>query len=510
MEQMKENPMELLIETGALAQAATDALVVTAYEDANELPATTAAVDTALGGAVRDLLDSGDFKGKRNETALLRPVGKIPAKRVLVVGLGKQADLTLDRAREAAGKAARTLRDLGVKRFTVGSIGEGSTLTPVQQGQAIAEGVLLGSYSMDEYKTTKREDLKCLEAVTIRLGADDAAFAQGVETGKRIASGTILARNLISRPGNVCTPTLLAQTAEELARESGGSLKTTVYSFDEAKAMGLGAFCAVGQGSLEPSKFIVMEYKPANAKGKPVAIVGKGITFDTGGISIKPSAGMDAMKYDMAGAGATIGVMNNLVALQLPVHVVAIVPTCENMPSGNAYKPGDILTSLSGQTIEITNTDAEGRVILCDGLTYAARTFQPEWIVDMATLTGACVVALGHGAIGMLGTSKDLMDTLRAAGETTGEKVWELPFWDEYQDLLKSDIADMKNSAGRDAGTIAGAVFLGKFVEKTPWVHLDIAGTAWADKEKPYVPKGAVGVGVRLLTEVLTQRAAKA
>jgi leucyl aminopeptidase len=502
--------MELLIETGALALAATDALVVTVFEDAKSFTAGTAAVDTALSGAVKDLIESGDFKGKRNETAWLRPAGKIPAKRVLVVGLGKTADFTLDRAREAAGKAARSVRDLGVKRFTMGSPGEGSQLTTTQQGQAAAEGVLLGSYSMDEFKTTKREDLKALDGVTFRLDHDDAAFNQGIETGKRIASGTILARNLISRPGNVCTPTMLAQTAEELARESAGTLTTTVYGFDDAKAMGLGAFCAVGQGSLEPSKFIVMEYKPQGAKGKPVAIVGKGITFDTGGISIKPSAGMEAMKYDMAGAAATIGIMKNLVALQLPIHVVGIVPACENMPSGNAYKPGDIITSLSGQTIEVVNTDAEGRVVLCDGLTYAARTFQPEWIVDMATLTGACVVALGHVAIGMLGTSNDLMAQLRQAGETTGEKVWEMPFWEEYQDLLKSDIADMKNSAGRDAGTIAGAVFLGKYVEKTPWVHLDIAGTAWTEKDKAYVPKGAVGVGVRLLTEVLTQRATQA
>jgi leucyl aminopeptidase len=501
--------MELLIETGALEAATTEALVVTAYEDAKEFPATTAAVDKALGGAVRDLLDSGDFKGKRNETALLRPAGKIPAKRVLVVGLGKQADFSLDRAREAVGKATRTLRDLGVKRLTMGVPGDGGKLTATQQGQAVAEGVLLGSYSMDEFKTTKKEDLKSLDAVSIRLGSDDAAFNQGLETGKRIAGGAILARNLISRPGNVCTPTLLAQTAEELAKESKGTLKTTVYSFAESQAMGLGAFCAVAQGSEEPAQFIVMEYKPQNAKGKPVAIVGKGITFDTGGISIKPSAGMEAMKYDMAGAAATLGIVKNLVALQLPIHVVAIVPATENMPSGKAYKPGDIVTSLSGQTIEVVNTDAEGRVILCDGLTYAARTFQPEWIVDMATLTGACVVALGHGAIGMLGTSSEVMDQLRAAGDTTGEKVWELPLWEEYQDLLKSDIADMKNSAGRDAGTIAGAVFLGKFVEKTPWVHLDIAGTAWTEKDKPYVPKGAVGVGVRLLTEVLTQRASR-
>ncbi|MBC7545940.1 MAG: leucyl aminopeptidase [Candidatus Sericytochromatia bacterium] len=499
--------MELLIETGALAQAADEAIVVTVFEDAKEFPLSTAAVDTALGGSVRDLLDSGDFKGKRNETALLRTAGKIPAKRVLVVGLGKQADLTMDRTREAIGKAARQLKDMGLKTFTTAIPGDGGSLSAAQQGQAIAEGLILGTYAMDEYRTQKREDIKNLDRATVRTAETNADFEAGFQTGRKIAGGTVLARNLTSRPGNVCTPTMLARTAEELAAESHGVLKTTVFSYEECKTMGMGAFCAVAQGSEEPAKFIVMEYKPANAKGKPVAIIGKGITFDTGGISIKPGAGMEAMKYDMAGSAAVIGAMKALIHLQLPLHVIGIVPSTDNMPSGGAYKPGDVLVSLSGQTIEVVNTDAEGRAVLCDALTYAARTFKPEWMIDLATLTGACVVALGHHAIGMIGTDNALMDTVRSAGDLTGEKVWELPFWDEYQDLLKSDIADMKNSAGRDAGTIAGAVFLGKYVEKTPWVHLDIAGTAWADKDKPYVPKGAVGVGVRLLTEILTRRA---
>ncbi len=326
------------------------------------------------------------------------------------------------------------------------------------------------------------------------------AVQRGALTGETIVQGVYLARDLVSRPGNLQTPTMMARTAEGIAKECG--LKLTVLEERDAKREGMGAFLAVARGSDEPAKFIVLEYEGRGNSSGTVVLVGKGITFDSGGISIKPSDRMQLMKNDMGGGAAVLATLQVAAKLRLPIRLVGIVPCTENLPSGKAYKPGDVITSLSGQTIEIVTTDAEGRLILADGLTYARR-FKPDAIIDLATLTGSCIIALGDRVTGMLGNNGRLKTRVKRAAEFTGEKVWELPLWEDYQEQIKSDIADMKNMGGRSAGTITGAALLSRFVDKTPWVHLDIAGPVFTEKSLPYIPKGATGVGVRLLVHLL-------
>ncbi len=299
------------------------------------------------------------------------------------------------------------------------------------------------------------------------------------------------------------TPGYLADSANELAVNHG--LECRVYEQAEMEKLGMNALVGVGKGAAEPPRLIVLEYHGANTKGRPVVLVGKGLTFDSGGISIKPGAGMEEMKTDMAGGAAVLGTMDAAARLKLPINLIGIIPTAENMPDGKAFKPGDVLTSMSGTTIEITNTDAEGRLILCDALHFALK-FKPSVMIDLATLTGACVVALGHEASGLMGNNQRLVDALKGSGERCGERLWPLPLWDEYGEVMKSDIADLKNAGSRDGGSITAGWFLKQFVGKTAWAHLDIAGTAWGDKARPYCPKGATGVGVRLLIEFLQGR----
>jgi leucyl aminopeptidase len=314
--------------------------------------------------------------------------------------------------------------------------------------------------------------------------------------------GVNLARDLVSHPGNVVTTGYLAETARKLADRH--KLTCEILEMDELERLGMNALVAVGKGSIEPPRLIVLEYR-GGGKERPVVLVGKGITFDSGGISIKPGAGMEEMKTDMAGGAAVLGAMEAAAGLKLPINLVCIIPTAENMPDGKAYKPGDVVTSLSGTTIEITNTDAEGRLVLCDALHFAKK-YKPTTMIDLATLTGACVVALGHEASGLMGNDQRLINSLKQAGERCGERVWELPLWDGYGEAMKSDIADLKNAGSRDGGSITAGWFLKQFVGTTRWAHLDIAGTAWSDKARSYSPKGATGVGVRLLIEYLQNR----
>ena len=324
------------------------------------------------------------------------------------------------------------------------------------------------------------------------------------ERTETICRGVSLARDLVSHPGNVATTGYLAAAAHGVAERHG--LTCRVLERDELEKLGMNALVAVGKGSAEPPRLIVLEYRGGIAKGRPIVLVGKGITFDSGGISIKPGAGMEEMKTDMAGAAAVLGALEAAAGLKLPVNLVAIIPTAENMPDGRAYKPGDVLASMSGLTIEITNTDAEGRLILCDALHYARTNYKPVAMIDLATLTGACVVALGHEASGLMGSDQRLVDRLKKAGERCNERLWELPLWDEYGEVMKSDIADLKNAGSRDGGSISAGWFLKQFTGTTGWAHLDIAGTAWSDKSRPCSPKGATGVGVRLLVEYLRNR----
>jgi len=500
--------MKLNVKTGSLEAEKADLVVLGLFEEQTKLTDTASAIDKALGGVIADLLKSGDFKAKQNQTLLLPTAGKLPAKRVLLLGLGKQDDFKVERLRQAAGKMATTVRDLGVKSFSV-DVGEWGEFEAPEASQAFAEGAIMGTYTFGKYQTTKK-DVKELDSITL-LSADKdeaAEYKAGIERGRLVAESVAFSRDLVSAPPNEVTPSEIGRRAQAFSKELGLTCK--VLDEKEIAKLKMGSFLGVAQGSLkdEPPRFIIVEYMPLGAKVAPLVFVGKGITFDSGGISIKPGAGMEMMKYDMAGSAAVLGAIRAIAALKLPVNVVALVPSTENMPGGDAIHPGDVLTSMSGKTIEVINTDAEGRLILADALTYAER-YNPKAVVDLATLTGACVIALGNNAIGLMGNDEDFIQRVRQAGEATNERAWPLPMWEEYHELIKSDIADMKNSGGREAGTISAAAFLSKFAEKYPWAHLDIAGTAWETKGKPYTPKGATGIGVRLLLNLAESYAAE-
>ena len=491
--------MKILVKSGRIESLKTDGMVIMVVEGEKLGPA-AARVDKAMGGVVQKLLKRGDLSAKAGSAGVLYPEGKIAAERLIVAGLGKRAGLTVDRLRLAAGRAAVASRGSGAKNIAIAF--DGTVLGLEEAGQALAEGCTLGLYRYLKYKTKDEKNGKG-EIATVTVLAEKAApvkaLAKGVRTGEIIAASAVLARDMVSAPAADMTPLHVAGIARSLGRKH--RLRVKVLGRPEMRRLGMGALLGVASGSVQPPTFVIVEYR-GGGKKPFIALVGKTITFDSGGISIKPSDGMDKMKSDMAGGAAVLGAIANAAALRLPLNVVALLPATENMPSGSALKPGDVLKTMTGQTIEIMNTDAEGRLILADALAYACK-YKPGVIVDIATLTGACRVALGPEAAGMLGNDDRLKQQVRAAGETTSERVWELPLWDGYCDLIKSDIADMKNTGGRDGGVITAACLLSKFVQKYPWVHLDIAATGWIDKDRPYTPKGATGFGVRLLTQFL-------
>jgi leucyl aminopeptidase len=378
-------------------------------------------------------------------------------------------------------------------------------ISPQDLAHGITEGITLASYRFDRYRTEKKEELPppLQESwLLVDKQAQVNDMEQGIARALAICRGVMLARDLVNMPGNVKSPDFLAQQARAVAEETG--LKCTVLEQKELEEEGLGAMLGVAQGSVREPRLIILEYRGGNSDARPVALIGKGVVFDAGGISLKPAEKMDEMKMDMGGGATVLGTMLAASLLKLPVNLVGIVPAVENLPSGSAIRPGDILTSLSGRTIEVLNTDAEGRLILADALTYAKR-FDPRVAIDLATLTGACVIALGHHATAILGNHEGLIRQLISAGEQTGERLWQLPLWEDYAAQIKSDIADVKNIGGRPAGTITAAAFLQKFAEDFTWAHLDIAGTAWEEKGRPYTPKGGTGVGVRLLVHYLRQ-----
>jgi leucyl aminopeptidase len=492
----REEIMKILTSTTSPLQQATPALVVGCFED--ERDGLFKELDAALDGLLQRMLESGEFRGKSGTSRLIHSFGKLPAERLLLVGLGKKEEFDTERLREASGEATQALKSARIASFssTLQRAGEGAAAL-----EATCEGALLASYSFDDYKTKEKEERFRFEAMTVLVSepAAEPDAQQTVDRCRAACRGVVTARNLVSHPGNVVTPGRLAETARELAQRCG--LTCRVLEPDELEKLGMNALLSVGKGSAEPPRLIVLEW--AGSKGSPTVLIGKGITFDSGGISLKPGAGMEQMKTDMAGAAAVLGTLEAIALQKLPVHVIGIIPTAENMPGSKAYKPGDIIKSMSGTTIEITNTDAEGRLILCDALHYAVSTYSPTALIDVATLTGACVVALGHEATGVMGNDQQLVDELKRAGELTGERLWQLPVWDSYGEAMKSDVADLKNAGSRDGGAILAAWFLKQFVGSTRWAHLDIAGTAWAEKTRPYVPKGATGVGVRLLLKYL-------
>ena len=447
------------------------------------------ALDEAGNSVISKAMDLGDVKGKAGETNMFY----INGQRILLIGLGRKDKFNASGVRLAAGKASRAAISKKVDSVAVKCFCSG-----LDSCQSMGEGLVLGSYQFLDYKTKDEENFELMSTTVI--GCDHDEIMKGTAIGKAVC----FARNLANHPGNVTTPSRLAEEAGEIAKEGG--MKLTVFDREEFTAMGMGALAGVAQGTDEPPKFIVLEYFGADEKQKPKILVGKGLTFDAGGISIKPSSRMDEMKYDMCGSAVVLGVFKALAALKPKMNIVGIVPSTENLVGAKAYKPGDILTAYNGKTIEVLNTDAEGRLILADGLSYASKHYDPEYILDFATLTGAVLVALGHVAAGVLGTDEDLMQLVKESSVNAEEKVWELPLWPEFCKQVKSNIADVKNiGAARQAGTIAGAAFLKEFVgENIPWVHFDIAGTAWGGKPTSIDPKGsATGWGVRLVLDLI-------
>ena len=492
--------MNIKVEKGRAEKFPCELLLLFSFESPEQLEGPIQKVDLGWKGFISTLMKQGDFKGELFEARLFHTQGALPAKRVVLTGLGKKGEFDLEKWRGAASKAGQFIRNSGIKQFAF-PIKKLESFSEAELAESFVTGILLGIYQFNEFKTLERDKIKEISEA-ILLGEKDEEIkliGDGLRTGEIISEAVYMARDLVNGPSNQVTPTVLAEKAQQIAKEHG--MEIQVFEVSQAEAMGMGAFVAVAKGSQEPGKFIVLEYN----KGKgldTIALVGKGITFDSGGISIKPSENMDRMKDDMSGAAAVLATLQAASILQLPFHLVGVMPATENLPSGKAYKPGDILKTLSGQTVEVISTDAEGRLILSDALTYSLR-YQPKAIIDLATLTGACVIALGDFVIGLFGNDRSLLKRIEEASMKAGEKVWELPLWEEYFEYLKSDVADFRNVGTRAAGAIIGGIFLSKFVEKIPWVHLDIAGPASIEKERPYVPRGGTGIGVRLLLQLL-------
>ncbi|PON19810.1 leucyl aminopeptidase [Candidatus Entotheonella serta] len=496
--------MKITVKRDKFDKSKADVLIVPVYQDA-PLDTTSVVVqlDNSLDGLVSDYLDSRDFSGALNSTTLLRTRGRISAPRVLLVGLGKLDVFTVDHLRQASASAATTVQKLGASTMTM--LLPTSEFDLVTQAQAITEGTLLGLYSLKTYKSVEDENNDKAQLSELQLlasgGSAQQKLNQGVKRGETIAKAVSLARDLSNSPGNDINPSYLANTAKEIAKKT--SLKCKILSQDDMKKFKMGCLLGVAQGSVQPPVLIMLDHAPNGPSETPVVLLGKGITFDSGGISIKPAANMEDMKMDMSGGAAVLGAMQALAELEHPRRVVGLVPASENLPSGEAIKPGDIIRAMSGKTVEVINTDAEGRLVLADALSYAVEHLKPERMIDLATLTGAVVIALGAHASGMMGTDEDMMAVLKASGEQTAERVWQLPLFEDYSQQIKSDFADIKNVGGREAGSITGGAFLKEFVGDVPWVHLDIAGTAWTRASHPYVPKGATGVGIRLLIHAL-------
>jgi len=489
--------------TGDITKVKTGAIMVSIYEGEKKLAGDTAAVDKALGGAITDLIKQGDIKGKLNEMTLLHSLGKLPAGRVLVLGLGKPKELDANKVRGAFAEACRHLRGKHVS--SIASIIMGDSLKSDEAVQAMTEGALLGLYTFRQYITKKENGKDEIKELTI-IGKDKTTMDNAIKRGEILAGAANWARDLVNEPSNHMTPTDMAAAAKSMAKQYG--LKAEVFDKAKIQEMGMGGLMGVSQGSNQPPQFIIVNYNGRGGEDVDIALVGKGLTFDSGGISIKPSEGMADMKGDMAGGASVLGAMMALAQIKPKINVVALVPATENLPSGTAMKPGDIIKALNGKTIEVLNTDAEGRLILADALSYAVK-LGAKAIIDVATLTGACAVALGHVCHGAFTNDQPLVDKVIASGKEVGEPAWQMPMFDDYKELIKSDFADMKNIGNRYGGAISAAKFLEEFVDKTPWVHLDIAGTYDTDKDKGFLVKGGTGIPVRTLVSLVMKEAKK-
>jgi leucyl aminopeptidase len=492
-----------------LAQIQTELLAVTAIDtqtakgpDAKPQPILLTS-DEKVRSAAAAVLSSGEFKAGPNETLLVHAPAGLAAKRLLIVGLGKKAKATVHAVRNAAGTAVRYTKPRAIRELTL-VLPEAAADLDVNLGattsaRAVIEGAFVGNFDPDTYRSERKDVSVQSFTLVAPAGADQASIRAAFNEGVIIGESQNFTRTLVNEPGNKLTPTVLGQRAAEMAAEVG--LKSEVYSTDKLHELKMGAFWSVSQGSAEPPALIVLKYEPDGVTDGPLlGLVGKGITFDTGGISIKPADNMEKMKYDMAGGAAMIGAMRAIALLKPKVRVIGIVCAAENMPDGKAQKPGDVQTAMSGKTIEIINTDAEGRLVLADGIAYA-RSLGATHLIDAATLTGACVVALGMINAGAFSNDDATFEKFHAALSTSGEKFWRMPLADEYYDMIRSDIGDIKNTGGRWGGAITAAEFLHAFAEDTPWIHLDIAGLAWIEDNKPFIAKGPSGVGVRSILE---------
>jgi leucyl aminopeptidase len=462
-----------------------------------------ARLDKALGGAVARALASGDLKGRKSDEVVLYGQGGGGPRRVVLLGVGKAEDVSLETVRRFGGRAVRSAERLGLASLALSVDGLGRLRTE-PKAQAAAEGAVLAAWRFTELKAPDEEaPWTAVGAVDIVGKGDADALATGAMNGATVARAENFARTLQSRPGNLATPSHIAAEAARMA----GAMELEVTVWDEARMAeeGMHAILAVSRGSEEEARFIVLEHRGGRKKDPPLVLVGKGLSFDAGGISIKPSTGMEAMKFDMSGGAAVIGAMQAIAELGVRANVVGLVPSSENLPSGTALKPGDVIDTLAGKTVEVLNTDAEGRLILADALAYGAR-LKPAAMVDCATLTGGVVIALGHHASAVLGNDQALIDEVRAAGESAGQRCWQLPLWDEYRRQMDSETADLQNIGGREGSTITAACFLSEFVGEAKWAHLDIAGTAYGDAPAPYLRKGGYGVPTRLLVEWVRSR----
>ncbi len=494
--------MDYHVKSEKVENLKTPCLVLGVYQK-RKLTPTGSLVDAALGGLVQAFLKRDEIDGKPGEVAVISHTGSDAYERIVLVGLGKKEELTGAGYRKVLNAAARTLKGLTVKH-ALSTLHEAQVKGydlgwGVRQFIEVLEGHLYRFTEMKSEASGPKPKLQVLEFLV--HGESSLASAQtAVKQAQAIAHGMSLAKTLGNLPGNICTPKYLAEQAEKLGKTSK-KLKVKVLDESDLEALGMGSFLSVSKGSIEPARLIVMEYSGAGSKAKPYVLVGKGLTFDAGGISLKPAANMDEMKYDMCGGASVIGTMAAMVDLELPINVVGLVAASENLPSGSANKPGDIVTSMAGLTIEILNTDAEGRLLLCDALAYAKR-FDPLAVIDIATLTGACVVALGRHPSGLWSNNDKLAAEITAAGGLSMDRVWRMPLWDEYQDQLKSNFADLANIGGPDGGSVTAACFLSRFTKDYPWAHLDIAGTAWRSGAE----KGATGRPVPLLVQYLIDR----
>ncbi|MCX6826476.1 MAG: leucyl aminopeptidase [candidate division Zixibacteria bacterium] len=492
--------MKLLSGMSKLRKIETSSLIKFCFQDGLEKDTHLKELNKILGGAIKKIYDSGEFSGKLNQTLVLHTLSQLPCERVILAGLGEKRKLNADSYRQAAGTVSRLTaikRSKAVAFFFNG-------IEKYDAVQGTVEGFLLGRFGMNDYKTGENKNEDVIETIHFYTVSKQhqSRLDKAILRGQIIAEEVISARRLTAHPGNVITPTTFAEEAFSLAKKY--RLKCTVLDENRIRGEKMDALMAVARGSEQPPRFVILEYRGAKAGIKPIVLIGKGITFDSGGISLKSALDMDEMKGDMMGGAVVMSVISAASRLRLPLNIVCLIPLAENLPSGRALKPGDIINSRKGKTIEIINTDCEGRLILADALDYAGK-FKPQAVIDIATLTGAALYVLGYIGAPILGNNKKLLKAVKAASGATAEKVWEMPLWEEYGALMKSDIADVRNLGEKQAGTLTAAAFLENFIGDWPWVHIDIAYVDIEKSGKPYIPKGATGIGVRLLIELLSQ-----